>query len=199
MQFIPAYQFHKCKPCSQVHIHFLHKHAIQLFKCAHPTIKAYLVYTCRPSSDGSTHAVHTCIPFSQMQTLFTSSHPFPTQTRRSTVQMCTSHYTTKPLLNVFEPFEKFLEKTSTFRTPYSLKTYFQLAHLTLQRKWYLVQLNHRQVFASQQNHNQKYIFPGRYQKSTYGMTQNNWVNLKSQALTNNMTTSFHWWKYVWKL
>ena len=31
MQFIPAYHFHKCKPCSQVHIHFLHTHAFQLF------------------------------------------------------------------------------------------------------------------------------------------------------------------------
>ena len=39
MQFIPAYHFHKCKPCSQVHIHFLHKHAVQLFKCAHPAIR----------------------------------------------------------------------------------------------------------------------------------------------------------------
>ena len=32
-----------------------------------------------------------------------------TQTHRSTVQMCTSRYTTKSLLNVFEAFEKFLE------------------------------------------------------------------------------------------
>ena len=68
-----------------------------------------------PGSDGSTHAVHICIPFSQMQTLFTRSHPFPTHTRRSTGQMCTSRYTTKDIgsisfdLNVFEAFEKFLE------------------------------------------------------------------------------------------
>ena len=29
--------------------------------------------------------------------LFTRSHPFPTHTRRSTVQMCTSRYTTKDI------------------------------------------------------------------------------------------------------
>ena len=39
MLFIPAYHFHKCKHSSQVHIHFLHTHAVQLFKCAHPTIR----------------------------------------------------------------------------------------------------------------------------------------------------------------
>ena len=39
MQFIPAFHFHKCKPCSQVHIHFVHTHAVQQFKCAHPAIR----------------------------------------------------------------------------------------------------------------------------------------------------------------
>ena len=39
MQFIPVYHFHKCKPCSQVHIYFLHIHAVQLFKCVHPAIR----------------------------------------------------------------------------------------------------------------------------------------------------------------
>ena len=31
--------FSQSKPCSQVHIHFLHTHAVQLFKCVHPAIR----------------------------------------------------------------------------------------------------------------------------------------------------------------
>ena len=39
MQFVPAYHFHKCKPCSQVHIHFLHTHTP--FNCSNVHIPLY--------------------------------------------------------------------------------------------------------------------------------------------------------------
>ena len=54
MQFIPAYHFHKYKSCSQVHIHFLHKHAVQLFKCAHPAIRRNHFWTCSKLIDWPT-------------------------------------------------------------------------------------------------------------------------------------------------
>ena len=40
MQFIPAYHFHKCKPSSQVHIHFLHTHTP--FSCSNVHILLYV-------------------------------------------------------------------------------------------------------------------------------------------------------------
>ena len=82
---------HMCTPSTKAH--FVNRIAryLQVHMC---TLRSHVYASFR---DGSTHAVHTCIPFSQMQTLLTSSHPFSTHTRSSTVQMCTSRYTMKDI------------------------------------------------------------------------------------------------------
>ena len=56
--------------------------------------------------------IHTCIPISQMQSLFTSSHPFPTHTRHSPVQICTSRYTTKDIGSIIFECVRSVRKVS---------------------------------------------------------------------------------------
>ena len=131
--------------CSQVHIHFLHKHVVQLFKCAHPAIRRNHFWTLSKRSKSFLRKLVRSELLNPWRPIFSWR-----------IWSCSANDILCSLIT-----EKFL-------------------------------LDSRIIIKS--------IFvPGRYQKSTYGMSQNDWVNLKSQALTNNMTTSFHWWKYVWIL
>ena len=102
----PCLQVHMCTPRSHVYASFTGtktfilqvKHHVNWFT-SHRSIASLNVHISFTLADPvqTVPPIHTCIPFSQMQTLFTSSHSFPIHTHRSTVQMCTSRYTTKDI------------------------------------------------------------------------------------------------------